>query len=218
MPETKPLAGKRILCFGDSLTWGFCPAVGTRWPEGVRWTSVLGQLTGATVIEEGLNGRTSVFADPLLPFGTGSDYIEACVASQVPLDLIVIMLGTNDMKTYLAGTSPHASASGVMTVAAKAHAMWPRAQVLVVAPPPIGEWIYGLPPELGMMAQLNEESVDNSRLLAPYLAGMAPLYGFDFLDAGSVCEASQEDAVHLDEKGSRQLAEAIAERAVQLIG
>lgn len=56
---------KRILCFGDSNTWGFTPITGERYPEGVRWTSLLGEYTGAQIIEEGLNGRTSIFDDPL---------------------------------------------------------------------------------------------------------------------------------------------------------
>lgn len=52
---------KRILCFGDSNTWGFTPITGERYPEGVRWTSLLGEYTGAQIIEEGLNGRTMHF-------------------------------------------------------------------------------------------------------------------------------------------------------------
>ena len=114
------LTGKRILCFGDSLTWGFVPAGGgARYGEDVRWTQQLARITGATVIEEGLCGRTSVFYDPTMPCACGADYVEACVMSQAPLDLVVVMLGTNDLKVFLANGCAGAVARGVVAVAGK---------------------------------------------------------------------------------------------------
>lgn len=200
---------KRIICFGDSLTWGYIPAVGERYPEGVRWTSLLAEYTGCTVIEEGLSGRTSVFKDPLLPFGTGSDYIQACVMSHSPADLLIIMLGTNDMKTYVCNCA-EASARGVATVACMALEVAPELKVLIVSPPPIGRHITQLDPSLGMMSELNQDSVDNSWKIAECLRMQAELYGFYFMDAGDYTRASAEDAVHLDKNGSRALARAIA--------
>lgn len=210
--------GKRILCFGDSLTWGFVPAGGgARYPDAVRWTQQLARLTGATVIEEGLNGRTSVFPDPTAPFACGADAIESCVLSAAPVDAVVIMLGINDMKVFLSNGCAGASARGILTVAGKAAAMVPGVPVLVVAPPPIGRHITELPPELGMMEQLDEKSIEGSWQLAGYLSDFCPLYGFPFFDAGTVVSASAADAVHLDEAGHTVFAEALAKELEKLL-
>ena len=88
----------RILCYGDSNTWGYIPGVGTRYKKEERWTGILESLTKAEVIEEGMCGRTTVFGDYVEPFCNGMKYIAPCVLSHVPLDDIVIMLGTNDSK------------------------------------------------------------------------------------------------------------------------
>ena len=77
----------RVLCFGDSNTWGYIPGTGGRYASDVRWTGVLKQLTGFEVIEEGLNGRTTAFTDAVEPYRSGLDYIAPCVMSQMPLDL-----------------------------------------------------------------------------------------------------------------------------------
>ena len=88
----------RILCYGDSNTWGYIPGVGTRYKKEERWTGILESLTKAEVIEEGMCGRTTVFGDYVEPFCNGMKYIDQCVLSPVPLDDIVIMLGRNDSK------------------------------------------------------------------------------------------------------------------------
>ena len=207
---------KRVICFGDSLTWGFIPAQGGRYPEGVRWTSLLARHLDCTVIEEGLNGRTSVFRDPLFPCGTGSDYIQACVLSHCPADLLIVMLGINDMKTYLCNC-PDASAKGVITVAAMAREVAPSLATLIVAPPPIGRHITQLDPALGMMAQLDESSIENSWKLGQCIQLQAELAGLNFMNAGDYVSASSADAVHLDAEGHKNLARAIADHAAYLL-
>ena len=108
---------KTVLCYGDSNTWGFDPATRTRFPPHVRWTGVLGQRLGDgyQVIEEGLNGRTTRWDDPIEPDRNGLAYLRPCVESHQPLDLIVIMLGTNDLKRRfdLSASDIAQSAAGV---------------------------------------------------------------------------------------------------------
>ncbi len=91
---------KRILCFGDSNTWGYMTS-GGRFDEETRWPMRLGKLLGPeyTVIEEGFNGRTCVFDDPIEGgYKSGLTYLPPCVMSHSPLDLVILMLGTNDLK------------------------------------------------------------------------------------------------------------------------
>lgn len=94
---------KRILCFGDSNTWGYIPGSDhERYPENIRYPKVLQKLLGSKfeVIEEGLNSRTLVSEDKRLgkEGRNGSKYLIPCLDSQDPLDLVILMLGTNELK------------------------------------------------------------------------------------------------------------------------
>ena len=94
---------KNILCFGDSNTWGYSPVDKARHPIDVRWTGVLQASLGAgyRIIEEGLNGRTTFKneeGEDAKPMRSGSQALPMILESQRPLDLVVLMLGTNDLK------------------------------------------------------------------------------------------------------------------------
>ena len=90
---------KNILCFGDSNTFGTNPS-GGRWPLEVRWTGVLQTLLGPEyrIIEEGCGGRTTIFEDELEQDKDGRAQLRVALRSHKPLDLVVLMLGTNDMQ------------------------------------------------------------------------------------------------------------------------
>ena len=106
-----------ILCFGDSNTWGYNPATRERFPRDVRWTGVLQAALGKDfhVIEEGLNGRTTVWEDPVEGDKVGKRHLAPCLESQAPLDLVVLMLGTNDTKQrYSAPPTDIARGIGVL--------------------------------------------------------------------------------------------------------
>src|SRR6185436_143967 len=97
---------KTILCFGDSNTWGFIPESITepfwrRHAPDVRWPGVLARELGSgySVIEEGLGGRTTVHDDPVMGNRNGSLHLPPCLESHKPLDLVVLMMGTNYLKS-----------------------------------------------------------------------------------------------------------------------
>jgi lysophospholipase L1-like esterase len=93
---------KTILCYGDSLTWGFNPKTKKRMGEKERWTGVLKINLGQDyhIIEEELNGRTTVWDDPFNGgYKNGMEYLIPCLGSHKPLDLVILFLGTNDLKT-----------------------------------------------------------------------------------------------------------------------
>ena len=92
---------KTILAFGDSLTWGYNASTGMRMDYEDRWPNVLahGLKSKARVIEEGMNGRTTVFDDPTAEENrNGSVGLPIALKTHQPLDLVIIMLGTNDLK------------------------------------------------------------------------------------------------------------------------
>lgn len=101
--QTNPTA-KRILCFGDSNTWGYIPGTkAERYPTDIRWTGVLQNLLGNNyeIIEEGLNSRTIKENDnrPGKEGRIAMDYIIPCLDTHNPLDYILIMLGSNELKS-----------------------------------------------------------------------------------------------------------------------
>ncbi|MGI6231163.1 MAG: GDSL-type esterase/lipase family protein [Tractidigestivibacter sp.] len=197
----------RVLCFGDSLTWGYVPAgMGRRWPWGVRWTSLVSEAVGCQVIEEGLPGRTTCVRDPLMPFGAAIDYVDACVLSQLPLDLIITMLGSNDLKDSYHRSAEDIAAS-VMEVVAHERRLAPDAKMLVVSPPALGD--FDTVDDPAFVSALSDASVRESKRIAGCLQPLCEASGCAFFDAATVAHGAQPDAMHLDQEGNRRLADAL---------
>ena len=102
-----------VLCYGDSNTYGYNPSNGFRYPPDVRWTGRLQRLLGEGyhVVEEGCNGRTTVYDDPLEGWKNGIDYLKPCLNSHKPVDIVILMLGSNDLKEVF-HASPEDIANG----------------------------------------------------------------------------------------------------------
>ena len=99
---------KTILCYGDSNTWGYDPQKGGRYPKPIRWTSVLQETLGKNfdIIAEGLNGRTTVWDDPVEgEHRNGKKYLLPCLHTHKPIDLVILFLGSNDLKYRFSVTS-----------------------------------------------------------------------------------------------------------------
>ena len=217
---------KHIVCFGDSNTHGYCADPrdcadgGIRFNESERWTRRLQSALGEDylVIEEGLSGRTTCFDDPIHEGLNGLDYIYPCLKSHEDVDLLVIMLGTNDTKDRF-----YASAAcigiGMARLVKKAQACecWggKKPNILVIAPPHIGE---------GMLASevattMGSLCVEKSRELAHCYKMRCELIGCHFLDAQELgCEFNTVDYMHLTRRGHETLAGKLAERIPALIG
>lgn len=205
---------KTILCFGDSLTWGAVPvehdAPSTRYARDVRWPGVLADHLGAGhhVVEEGLPGRTTTADDPSDPRLNGSTYLAPALASHAPLDLVVVMLGTNDTKSYLHRT-PDEIALGMSVLLGQVLTSGgvggcPAPQALLVAPPPLGTrrhaWFDVV------FAGGREKTV----ALAARYEALARFLHVPFVDAGSVIGTDGADGVHLTEENNRVLGETLA--------
>lgn len=132
-----PSAERVVLCYGDSNTYGWIPVAGGRFPRDVRWPGVLAAQLGDGwhVIEEGLGGRTTIFDDPILPGRNGKTYLEPCLLSHEPVDVVVIALGTNDLKVRFAASAADI-ARGVAVLAEVALATAPK--VLALGLPTLG--------------------------------------------------------------------------------
>lgn len=207
----------RILAFGDSLTWGYDAATGGgRHPATGRWPEVLAEALGATVIPEGLPGRSTAFDDHCgAADRNGARALPGILASHQPLDLVIVMLGTNDLKPYVCGTAEGAQAGLRRLLSILRDWAWApgcRApQVLVVAPPGLarlettGRW----------PANLN--AGDCARLPGLYAAA-AVEFGVEFADMSLVAQASPLDGVHLDAEETAAIGRALAPRVAAMLG
>lgn len=208
----------RILCYGDSNTWGCGPTLqppAPRHPTDSRWPRVLGAELGpyCEVIEEGLNARTTDTQDPMQPLITGAGvdgaaYLPACLASHLPLDLVVIMLGTNDLKAHFA-RSPLRIALGagrlldiVQRIDGGIGTQYSSPAVLLICPPPLGE--------MNFFADEFAGGHDKSRALPPAYAAVAKAAGALFLDAGTVVSTDGPDGLHLSAEAQIALGRAVA--------
>eukprot|EP01037_Dinobryon_pediforme_P006314 gene6314-6386_t len=190
---------KTILCFGDSNTFGSpgrpLDVNSYRHSYGTRWTSVAQQALGPNfnLIIEGLPGRTTVHDDPIEgAHKNGRRMLLGCLESQVPLDAVVLMLGTNDLKARF-GLNPSdiAAGAGVLLRIIRDFSMdYGEIKTLLVCPPPILE--------IGALASMFAGGAEKSKQLAPVFQQVARTYGAAFVDAGAIVQSSQGDGIHLD--------------------
>lgn len=214
---------KRILCFGDSLTWGWVAtpagAPTTRFTFEERYTGVMAAELGEAyeIVEEGLSARTTSIDDPVDPRLNGSAYLPAALASHLPLDLVTIMLGTNDTKSYYR-RSPYEIAIGmqklviqVLTCGGGVGTVYPAPKVLVVAPPPLAAmpdpWFQGM----------FEGGHEKSAALATQYRALADFMKVDFLDAGGLVKTSGVDGIHFTAKNNAALGRGLAAKVREIL-
>lgn len=206
---------KNVLCFGDSNTWGFMPESITapfpaRHPHDVRWTGILARELGAgfRVIEEGQNGRTTVHDDPFAAVRNGKAVLPAILESHKPLDLVVLMLGTNDLKNVF-GVSPGEIAMGVkvlaqMILSSDAGNAARPPKLLLLCPPVIGDQQH-----LPDVAAKFPNGQSDSRKLPRHYEALAAALGCGYLNTQTLIEPGS-DGIHLDAAAHATLGKAVA--------
>lgn len=209
---------KSVLCYGDSLTWGYNAEGPSRHAYADRWPSVLQAELGASVnvIADGLNGRTTAFDDHLAGEDrNGARTLPVVLGTHSPLDLVIIMLGANDMKPWIHGNafvSKHGMARLAQIVRTHPYQLnAPAPKLMIVSPPAVsrtGNVEFTLAFEGG-----NEASPH----LATHYADLAREIGCHFFDAGSVAETTPLDGVHLDAKNTRAIGMALAPLVRQVL-
>ncbi|MBF7095517.1 SGNH/GDSL hydrolase family protein [Alkalibacter mobilis] len=193
-----------ILCFGDSNTWGYNTNDGNRFSRDIRWTGILQKMLGSKylIIEEGLNGRTTVFEDPFQwnHAKSGKDSLPVCLMSHKPLDIVLIMLGTNDMKSiYNAGAWEIAKGAGVLVDVIRGVLPENTPKIVLASPPRLGEESENSPQFLGAMDKVKQISDEFEKVAAEK--------NVVFIDIGSMVEAGSTDGIHLEESGHKKTAE-----------
>lgn len=220
--KTKYVVGKEttnILCYGDSNTYGYNPnPYSYRYPYDKRWTSILQSKLGPdyVVSPEGLNGRTTAYDRPGAPWKNGKSGLIYSLVTHKPLDIVVLMLGTNDCLADL-GLTADDIAAGMESLVEIVEKMTPETQtyvpeIIIVAPGAIRADFRGRPFE----AELDDGSVRKAREIAPLYEKIAKKHGCRFIDATESAEVSEFDSMHLSEKGHMKLAELIYSEICEL--
>ncbi|MFA6504732.1 MAG: SGNH/GDSL hydrolase family protein [Treponemataceae bacterium] len=214
---------KTILCYGDSNTWGADPATGGRFDRFTRWAGVMRGILNADcppsdpeywVVEEGQNGRTTCRDDPVEPGRNGLAYIQTILESHKPLDLVIVFLGTNDLKVRFAPTAQDIARGAQRVVAAAQNSGTgidgKAPKTLMIVPAPVARLSY--------FKETFAGSEEISKKLAARYRQYAAEIGSEFLDAGSVIVSSDLDGIHLDRDQHKKLGEAIAEKVKTMLG
>jgi lysophospholipase L1-like esterase len=202
---------KNILCYGDSLTWGYNAVGPSRHAYEDRWPSVLQAELGDAirVIPDGLNGRTTAFDDHLAGADrNGAKTLPTSLATHAPLDLVIIFLGANDMKPWING-NPVTAKYGILRlveiVRGEAYGFgWSAPKILIVSPPVLS------PTDNVEFQKLFVGGEAASRELARLYAEVADLMGCGFFDAGSVAKTTPVDGLHLDAENTRAVGRGLA--------
>ena len=210
---------KTILCYGDSNTYGYNPSNGFRYPADVRWTGRLQEMLGNDyrVIEEGCNGRTTIFDDPLEGWKNGLGYLRPCLNSHKPVDMVILMLGSNDLKETFHATAEQI-ADGAATLVKMIQDFTSEKQgfvpqIILISPPEIGEGICSSP----FYGAFLENAIERSREFSRWYKKIAEEYGCVFFNAAEHIEPSTVDSLHLSPEAHRKLAEELRKTIVELI-
>ncbi|MBS0208297.1 MAG: SGNH/GDSL hydrolase family protein [Planctomycetes bacterium] len=186
---------KTILCFGDSNTWGYIPGTAARYERHNRWPGVMQAALGAgfLVIEEGLNSRTTVLDDPTRgPGRNGLTYLGPCLDTHAPIDLVLLMLGTNDLKHRfgLSAGDIAVNITALLSTIQKSGTGPASAspKVLLMSPPHIGP--------LTGLADIFEGAEGKSQQLARHYQQAAAQFNVEFFDVATQVTASPLDGVH----------------------
>jgi lysophospholipase L1-like esterase len=197
-----------VLCFGDSNTWGTDPATIGRFSRDERWPGVLQKALGDDyhIIEEGLGGRTTVWDDPIEGYKNGKEYLIPCLATHAPLDLVIILLGTNDLKKrFSVSAQDIASGAGVLVDTINKSGSgknFKAPKVLLLVPPPLGK--------LTDLSEMFEGGQEKSLRFCEHFKNIAKIYGCQLFDTATVIKSSDIDGIHFEKESHQKLGRAVA--------
>ena len=209
---------KRVLFYGDSNTWGFIPASGNRFPEDIRWPSVVGTMLSEHIatVEDAISGRTTIYDDPLFASRNGREGLGYALAAHAPLDLVVLCLGTNDLK-YVDAVASAKGCEDLVRILENADACCPLPmessnfpnglKLLILSPIALHPEIKKRRPDSSLRNGY-EESLKYPELYQR----IAENHNAWFLNAADYAEPSVKDCVHMDAESHLALAEAVADQ------
>lgn len=218
---------KTIVCYGDSNTWGHkslpyrenTPSK-LRFGMDERWTGILQARLGEgyLVEEEGLNGRTTMFDDPLCDCRNGLKCIDYVMTTKYPVDMVILMLGTNDTKAYF-NMSSYMIARGAGRIIERIQqgAYSPDGgvpKILLVSPIHLNPSVH----KHWLAKEFGANCLETDAGLAMNFAQVAQTLGVYFMDAGEFITADENDGVHMSAASHALLAEKMLAQVKAILG
>jgi len=195
----------RVLCYGDSNTWGD-PALGKpRFAANVRWPGKLQDLLGPSyeIIEEGLCGRTTDLNDPKEEGRNGKTYLQPCLRTHNPIDFFILLLGINDFKAIYNRSAEDVAKSieGLINIVKNLESApeWKTPKILLISPTLLIE-----------TTEKYKGAADKSKQLGPLLEKVALNNSVPFIDLAKFVEPGS-DGAHLTAQGHSKTAELVAD-------
>ena len=198
---------KSILCFGDSNTWGYHPKDGSRYPHEFRWTGRLQTALGSNyhIIEEGLNGRTTCINEQERLMRSSKDILSVLLESHRPLSHVILMIGTNDLKTHFQRTAQNiADDLSDLCALIGDHPMFvdQRPKLILAAPTGPDETCDQLP-------EWFKNTHPKWQALLTLLPRVAQNYGARYLATETIMEMKFQDGLHWSDEQHKDFATAV---------
>ncbi|MBP3222932.1 MAG: hypothetical protein J6M18_03290 [Actinomycetaceae bacterium] len=212
---------QRILCFGDSLTWGFAPVTQTRYTYQERWVGVLDSLLRSDgyedieIIEDGLNDRTIARDDPGLPGKNGLEALCVRLENDEPYDVIIVFLGANNMKKYFSLTCGDIARemTQMLNVLSRYRDKYANnVDIIVISPPLLGE--HQVSSYMDEWFDFSELSLLAREVIEEF-GNCVSSYGCSFVDVSCVASVSKADNIHFDVEGHKALGNAVYKKLIE---
>ncbi len=199
---------KKIICYGDSNTFGFNPENGTRYGLDYRWTSLLSGIVGEEylVVEEGLNNRTGFFVNSDGLRQSGEKYLPVCLQNHKNFDIFILALGTNDLQ-YQFRIDESKAIDGLKKLIAIIKSFNSKSRIIVVPPVILDERVLN-----GRFShQFNQDSINASKWIQSVYEKVVKSENCELLDVNKVVSVSDVDGLHFDKQSHKVIAQVAAE-------
>jgi lysophospholipase L1-like esterase len=207
-----------VLCFGDSNTWGAIPGTGNdRFGRDVRWPGVMSRHLGegVEVRENGLNGRTTVFDRLPRHWRNGRDLIVPAMEVCAPIDVVILLLGTNDVSMPQLSVADIVRGAGELVTIVRS--CWDFGPVPGEAPTPLLVAPHLVGPLDDEDQRLSPGATDRSVELVGAYRDLAARLDCEFFDLSTVVRASEQDPWHWDVESHALAGQALSEKVSELL-
>lgn len=205
---------KKIICYGDSNTFGFNPKDGSRYDKSVRWTGILSDILGSDyeIKEEGCNNRTAFFENSDGLVKSGQNYLAHCIEKHKAFDVFILALGTNDLQKIY-DISEQVVINGLENLIAKIYAHCPKSRIILVTPVLLDKTVLD-----GYFShQFNERSIKASVWIQNIYKTFAKQNRLEIVDLNKFIKPSSYDGLHFDKKEHKAIAEKLAEQILNKV-
>lgn len=198
---------KKIICYGDSNTFGVNPLNGRRYASETRWTGILSKILGDEfkIAEEGCNNRTCFFMNPDGILQSAPKHLPQCLEKHKSFDIFILALGTNDLQKIF-DINESIVENGLTNSINLIRKYNPNVRIIIIPPVILNEEVLN-----GTFSyQFDEKSIENSNSIQKKYSICAEKENCEIVDFNQYVAPSKLDGLHFDEMSHKIMAEQIA--------